>query len=149
MRSKKLDLDDGELEELVGALLEVEETGKLSGGIDRARRLVELAELSEAEAPKRCETKAFVNGSLETCTLEAGLHARCSYRVASTQIEAEKPAEGDLGSLDDLLEWIPDPGPIRAEILEILAGLPVLAELDRVVELVGRLVALVNAPGGK
>ena len=141
------DIFTGDLEDIVGALLEVDETGTLA--TVRARRLVEIAEKAAGEAGERCLVAAFVNGKLHTCTLENGHRGRCSYAAVSAAASVGKPAEGDLGSLDDLLEWVPDPGPIRAEILEILANLPALTELDKVAELVGRLAGLVDAPGGK
>ena len=142
----KLDLGDRELEDVVGALLEVDETGSLS--TERARQLVAIAEKAAGETPEHCGEVVFVNGKLVRCGLDHEHRGRCSFRVPEARADSKEATGNDLGSLDDLLEWVPDPGPIREEILALLAKLPPLAELDEVAALVGQLAALVNAPGG-
>lgn len=114
---------------------------------ERKRLLVELATKAAGELPTGCPILATVDGSRVRCGRDGGHGGSCSFRSPAHTGESEKPAEGDLGSLDDLLEWVPDPGPIREEILAKLAKLPPLAELDEVAVLVGRLAALVDAPG--
>lgn len=114
----------------------------------RRRQLVEMAEKSADEASAHCPTAVFLNGRLERCVKEARHKGHCSLRVPAARVAPEKSVEGDLGSLDDLLEWTPEPGPVRDEIMGILAGLPHLDELDQVAELVGKLVGMVEFPGG-
>jgi hypothetical protein len=140
------DLSDGELAKVVGSLLEIDETGSLQS--ERARRLVEIAAKAAGELETGCPITAMVDGRVVRCGREAGHGGSCSFRSPAHTGAREVPAESDLGSLDEILEWVPDPAPIREEILEILARLTKLTDLDRVAELVGKLAALVDAPAG-
>lgn len=142
------DLSDAALGEIVGSLLEVEETGAL--GSDRARCLVEMAEKAAGELETvGCTLTAMVDGRVVRCgRCTPGHSGNCSFRSPAQASGRESSAEDDLGSLDDLLEWVPDPGPIRDEILGLLAKLPQVEELDRVAWLVGKLATLVDVPAG-
>jgi hypothetical protein len=134
-------------DDLAGKVRELLDDEEMSAGRthSRAAELVRMAERSAVETPARCRTHVHVNGIAIRCSKEAGHSATCAVRTPSAWGAPEVPAESDLGTLDDLFEWVPDPGPIRDEILEKLAVFPPLVELEEVAVLVGKLAALVDA----
>lgn len=129
------------LEELVEESLRDDAEGAEDS---RKRDLVTLAERSaRGGAVPTCRTTARVNGHDSPCHRPEGHPGLCEYR-ARIAPAADSDPEEPLGTLDDIIDWTPDPAPVLDEILGVLARLPALPELDRVAELAGSLAKMVR-----